>query len=167
MAKELKEKKIKAPKQKKLKAPKQMIERKQSRVWETLKKEYTFENWLLAVLAPILLLYGVYIVMGKFGTVPFSNLGSTGVSIIDFFFNSTLKRVLTGSFLILIGLLVIIYLFIPYVKPSISEMKKVSWPTTKILAENTAKVFTFLLFLTAVFLIYGFALDPLFKWLYS
>ena len=41
--------------------------RDESRVMEILKKEYAFENWLLAVLAPILILYGVYIVLGKFG----------------------------------------------------------------------------------------------------
>ncbi len=160
MAKEPKEK-IKKPSR--FDAP-----QKSSRVWEILKKEYTFENWLLALLAPILLLYGVYIVIGKFGSVNLTAiLGSSGVAIIDFFFNTTLKRVLTGSFLILIGLLVIIYLFIPYMRPSIVEMKKVSWPTTKTLAINSSRVFAFLLFLMLVFTIYGFFLDPLFRWIYN
>ena len=140
----------------------------QSRVWSILKKEYTFENWLLAILSPIILLYGVYIVLGKFGTYDLSAvLGSSGVGIIDFFFNTTLKRILTGSFLILIGLLVIVYLFLPFLKPSLIEMKKVTWPTTKTLATNSARVFAFLLFLMGVFTIYGFVLDPLFRWIYQ
>ncbi len=140
----------------------------ESKVMSILKKEYAFENWLLAVLAPVLVLYGVYIVMGKFGTVNLANvLGSSGVGFIDFFFSTTLRRILTGSFLILIGGLVLIYLLIPYIRPSVIELKKVTWPTAKVLASNTAKVFAFLLFLSAVFVLYSFALNPIFKWLYT
>jgi hypothetical protein len=62
--KKLKEKKVQSPKV--VKPEKYMPEEKHSRVMEILKKEYTIENWLLAVLSPILLLYGVYIIMGKF-----------------------------------------------------------------------------------------------------
>lgn len=52
-----------------------------------LKKEYAFENWLLAILAPVIILYGVYIVLGKFGTVDLASaLGNSGIGIIDFFF---------------------------------------------------------------------------------
>lgn len=143
-------------------------EQKHNKVLEILKKEYAFENWLLAILSPVLILYGVYIVMGKFGTVNLANiLGRSGTAFIDFFFETTLKRVLTGSFLILVGALVIVYLAIPFLRPSIEEMRKVSWPTAKSLANNSAKVFLFLVFLMLVFTLYGYALDPLFQWLYS
>ncbi len=136
----------------------------ESKIMEILKKEYTFENWLLAILSPILILYGVYIVMGKFGTVPldFSEEGFIG-----FFLGSNLARILTGSFLILIGALVLVYLLIPYVRPSVVELKKVTWPTTKTLATNTAKVFIFLIFLAVFFTLIGFGFGPLFEWLYS
>jgi preprotein translocase SecE subunit len=169
MAREQKEPKEKKVKKVKIKKPSMLSAEKQSsgRVWEILKKEYTFENWLLAILSPILLLYGVYIVIGSFGTQSLSGLGNTGISVIDFFFNTDLKRILTGSFLILIGLLVIVYLFIPYIKPSLAEMKKVSWPTTKMLASNSARVFAFLIFLTLVFTIYGFIFEPLFRLIYQ
>jgi preprotein translocase SecE subunit len=140
----------------------------ESKVMSILKKEYAFENWLLAILSPILILYGVYIVMGKFGSVDLASiLGSSGVGFIDFFFSTALRRILTGSFLILIGGLVLVYLLIPYIKPSIIELKKVTWPTTKTLASNTGKVFAFLLFLSVVFVIYGAVLNPLFRWLYQ
>lgn len=136
------------------------------RVMSILKKEYAFENWLLAILAPILILYGVYIVIGGFGSVTFE-LGKSGRAFIDFFFLTDTRRVLTGTFLILIGTLVLIYLLIPYIRPSVSELKKVSWPSSKTLATNSLKVFTFLIGLSLVFVLYGLVLDPLFQWLYT
>jgi len=160
MAETNKEKKAKLVKQ----AP--QIEKKPSKVWTILKKEYAFENWLLAIISPVLIINGVYVVMGKFGGADL-NLGASGIKFIDFFFNTDLKRILTGSFLILVGTLVIVYLAIPILRPSIAEMKKVSWPTSKVLAVNTGRVFAFLLFLMLVFTLYGLALDPLFKWLLS
>ncbi|MFA7075062.1 MAG: preprotein translocase subunit SecE [Candidatus Izemoplasmatales bacterium] len=162
MAKEQKEKKIKPTE---VKAPKS-----ESKVMSILKKEYKFENWLLAILSPVLILYGVYILIGKFGTASptlAEVLGTSGIGIIDFFFETTLRRILTGSFLVLIGVLVLVYLFIPYIKPSISEMKKVNWPSGKDLASNSARVFSFLLFLMFIFFLYGVVLDPLFKLVYG
>jgi len=162
---------IKAKKAKPVKQPKPVLspEQKHSRVMEILKKEYAFENWLLAILSPILILYGVYIIIGKFGTaVDLTEiLGSSGYGFIDFFFETDLKRILTGVFLILVGTLVIIFLAIPVVRPSIAEMKKVSWPTGRELGGDTVRVFGFLLFLILMFTLYGFAFDPLFKWLYN
>ncbi|XFA98234.1 preprotein translocase subunit SecE [Candidatus Izemoplasma sp. B36] len=136
----------------------------ESKIMEILKKEYTFENWLLAILSPILILYGVYIVMGRFGDLP---LDFAEEGFIGFFLGTTLARILTGSFLILIGALVLVYLLIPYVRPSVVELKKVTWPTSKTLATNTAKVFIFLIFLAVFFTLVGFAFGPLFEWLYS
>ncbi|PKL00032.1 MAG: preprotein translocase subunit SecE [Tenericutes bacterium HGW-Tenericutes-1] len=46
-------------------------------------------------------------------------------------------------------------------------MKKVSWLTGKELATDSSRVFGFLIFLIIVFMLYGFVLDPLFKWIYS
>jgi len=165
MNEEKKVKKVKAAVQPKLaKNP----DEKHSRIMEILKKEYAFENWLLAILSPVLILYGVYIILGKFGSVDLTTaLGSSGYGFIDFFFETDLKRILTGVFLILVGTLVIIFLAIPVMRPSISEMKKVSWPTGRELGIDTIRVFGFLVFLILVFMIYGFALDPLFQWLYT
>lgn len=134
------------------------------RVMAILKKEYAFENWLLVILAPLLILYGVYILIGSFGTVSF-NLGGSGRAFIDFFFATELRIILSGSFLILIGVLVLVYLAIPYLRPSLSELKKVSWPSSKTLAENSLKVFAFLIGLSLVFVIYSLVLTPLFQWI--
>lgn len=140
----------------------------ESRVMSILKKEYKFENWLLAILSPVLILYGVYIMTGQFGNVNLEAiLGQSGIGVIDFFFNTTLKRMLTGGFLILVGALVIVYLAIPFVKPSLSEMKKVNWPSGKKLAESAGRVFSFLLFLMLVFVVYDLVLNPLFTLIYG
>ena len=150
----------------KVKPSKKTINKTQdeSRVMAILKKEYAFENWLLAILSPVLILYGVYIVMGQFGTVDLASvLGSSGIGFIYFFFKTVLRRILTGSFLILIGALVLVYLMIPYVRPSFVELKKVSWPSSKTLATNSVRVFAFLIFLSLVFVIYGWILTPLFN----
>jgi len=140
----------------------------EGRVMSILKKEYKFENWLLAILSPVLILYGVYIMTGQFGNVDLEAiLGQSGIGVIDFFFNTTLKRLLTGGFLILVGTLVIVYLAIPFVKPSLSEMKKVNWPSGKKLAESAGRVFSFLLFLMLVFVVYDLVLNPLFTLIYG
>ncbi len=138
------------------------------RVMSILRKEYAFENWLLAILSPVLILYGVYIVSGTFGTVNLAALlGNTPYAFINFFFATDLARILTGSFLILIGTLIVIYLLIPYLRPSLAEMKKVTWPTSRTLTSNSVKVIGFILFLGLFFVLIGFALNPLFEWIYS
>ncbi len=161
MAKEA-EKKAKKPTKVKTIQPKD-----ESRVMAILKKEYAFENWLLAILSPVLILYGVYIVIGKFGTVNLASiLGGSGIAFIDFFFKTALRRILTGSFLIVIGALVLVYLMIPYFRPSIVELKKVTFPTSKVLAINSVRVFIFLVFLALFFVLLGFAFNPLFRQIY-
>ncbi|MDY0023549.1 MAG: preprotein translocase subunit SecE [Candidatus Izemoplasmatales bacterium] len=143
--------------------------RSEGKVMAILKKEYKFENWLLAILSPVLILYGVYILIGRFGSATptlAEVLGNSGYAVIDFFFNTPLKRILTGVFLVLIGSLVLIYLLIPFIKPSIAEMKKVNWPTSKELAINSTRVLSFFVFLMLLFVVYGLFLDPLFKLIY-
>jgi len=138
------------------------VNKDESRVMSILKKEYAFENWLLAILSPILIIYGVYIVLGTFGTTDLTAvLGQSGVGVVDFFFLSTGRRLATGIFLIVIGTLVLVYLLIPYVRPSLVEMKKVSWPSLSTLAKNSGRVFTFLIFLSLVFVLYSLVLTPL------
>lgn len=163
-----KEPKVKKEKPVKVAKPEKYTpEEHHSKVMEILKKEYAFENWLLAILSPMLLLYGVYIIKGAFGSITLDALGNSGFGFIDFFFQTDLARILTGSVLVLIGVLVIVYLLLPIVKPSISEMRKVSWPTMKQLGRDTSRVFAFLLFLMLLFTLYSWVLNPLFNLLYN
>ena len=161
---------VKAEKKVKISKRAPMTEEKHSKVMEILKKEYAFENWLLAILSPVLILFGVYIVIGKFGSMTPTLrelLGNSGVGFIDFFFKTALRQILTGSFLILIGVLVVVYLAIPIMRPSFAELKKVSWPSAGTLARNTTRVFAFLVFLMVVFTLFGMFLEPMFKWLFG
>ncbi len=158
MADQVEEKKVKTKKEKIVLTP----EQKKSRVMEILKKEYAFENWLLAILAPVLVLYGVYIIIGAFGSVDLTAiLGSSGIGFIDFFFETDLKRILTGVFLILVGTLVIVYLAIPILRPSIAEMKKVSWPPRKDTLSSTAVVIVTVLIIVAFLGVVDFALGKI------
>lgn len=56
----------------------------------------------------------------------------------------------------------------PFYKPSISEVKRVSWPSRGSLLKNAAVVFAFILILSVFFIfsdwIFGYVID-LFEWL--
>ena len=138
----------------------------ESRVMAILKKEYAFENWILGILSPVFILYGVYIITDQFGARPIG-LGTSGIAFIDFFFNTDLKRISVGVFMILVGALVIAYLAIPFVKPSLIEMKKVNWPTPHKLFQSVGRVFSFLLALIIFFVVLDLILNPLFSLIYG
>jgi len=138
----------------------------ESRVMAILKKEYAFENWLLAILSPVFILYGVYIITDQFGANVIG-LGTSGIGFIDWFFNTDLKRIIVGVFMILVGALVLVYLAIPFVKPSLAEMKKVNWPTSHELFKNVGRVFAFLVVLMLFFVLLDVVLNPLFDLIYG
>lgn len=138
----------------------------ESRVMAILKKEYAFENWVLGILSPVFILYGVYIITNQFGANVIG-LGTSGIGFIDWFFNTDLKRIIVGVFMIVVGALVLIYLAIPFVKPSLIEMKKVNWPTSHKLFESVGKVFTFLFILIVFFVLLDLVLNPLFELIYG
>ena len=51
----------------------------------------------------------------------------------------------------------------PYFKPSIGEVKRVSWPTRGTVFQNTATVFAFVLIMALFFLLSDFLLGYLLK----
>lgn len=138
----------------------------ESRVMAILKKEYKFENWVLGLLSPVFILYGVYIITNQFGANVIG-LGTSGIGFIDWFFNTDFKRIFVGVFMIVVGVLVLIYLAIPFVKPSMIEMKKVNWPTSHQLFHSVGRVFSFLFILMAFFVILDLILNPLFELIYG
>lgn len=138
----------------------------ESRVMSILKTEYRFENWVLGILSPVFILYGVYIITNQFGARVIG-LGTSGIGWIDWFFNTDLKRIIVGVFMILVGAGVLVYLAIPFVKPSLVEMKKVNWPTPKNLFESVGRVFTFLLVLMVFFVVLDLVLNPLLQLIYG
>ncbi len=134
------------------KAVKEKSEPKNSKVLEILRKEYPFENWILAILAPLLSLIGVYILDGQVVTVDKTDW---------WIFNSDLKIKIIAWVLIAIGVAVILFLLIPYLMPSFKEMKKVSWPTPKKLVGDSLRVFGFVLLFALLFTLYEVILNPI------
>jgi len=131
-------------------------EPKKNKVLEILKKEYPFEKILLGMLGAIVLILGVYLVEGKVLVIKYTEL---------WIFNTPLKINLFSAFVIAIGALSMILAIWPFFAPSIGEMKKVSWPNNEMIANHSARVFGFILFIAFCFIMFDYALRPLFEWL--
>ncbi len=133
-----------------------IVEPKKNKVIEILKKEYPFEKILLGVLGAIVLILGIYLVEGTILVIKYTDL---------WIFNTELKITLFSIFVIAIGAVSIVLAVWPFFVPSIGEMKKVSWPTNKMIVNHTARVFGFILFIAFCFIVFDQGLSPLFSWL--
>ena len=111
-------------------------EKKESKIMEILRTEYSFENWILAILAPFIALIGVYILDGSVVTISKTDW---------WIFNAEWKIKVIAWFLVVIGISVIAYLLIPHFKPSYVEMKKVSWLGVKKTVNHCLRVFGFVI----------------------
>ena len=131
-------------------------EPKKNKVLEILRKEYPFEKILLGVLGAVVLILGVYLVEGRVLVITYTDL---------WIFNTELKITLFSVFVIAIGALSMVLAVWPFFVPSIGEMKKVSWPNNQMIVNHTARVFGFILFIAFCFIIFDFALRPIFDWL--
>lgn len=128
-------------------------------------KEYKYEGIFLLALSLIALVLGTMVLLGTGETT-----SSSGLQINEDIF-------LIGDYpeafawvLIILGAVSLILAAFPYFKPSISEVKRVTWPTRGQLFKNTAIVFAFTILLALFFVfsdwILGYAVD-LFQWLAS
>ncbi len=125
-------------------------------------REYKFEGLILLVLALISIILGVMILIGV------KSNGSDGLIVNqDYWFIGEYPKAFAWI-LIILGAVSFVLAVWPYVKPSISEVKRVSWPTKKVMLENTAVTFVFILVIAGLFLGYDAILNQvvkLFKWL--
>ena len=125
-------------------------------------KEYKFEGLILLVLALISIILGVMILIG------IKSSGSEGLIVNqDYWFIGEYPKAFAWI-LIILGAVSFVLAVWPYVKPSIGEVKRVSWPTKKVMLENTAVTFVFILVIAGLFLGYDAILNQvvkLFKWL--
>lgn len=134
------------------------VEEKTNKVMEILRKEYPFERVLLGVLGAIVIVLGVYLIEGQVLEIRYTDL---------WIFNSDLKITIFSIFVILIGSISFILAVAPFFIPSIAEMRKVSWPTKKIIGNHSARVFGFIIIISLFFILYETAFRPLFLWLNS
>lgn len=111
--------------------------KKQSRLLSVFTKEYKHEGLILLFLAIVSIVLGVLI------------LSEGWLDQSDFFLIGDYPEVFSW---IMIGLGVIALLLAvwPFYKPSIDEVKRVSWPTKEVMLKNSLNVFLFVLIL-AVF----------------
>lgn len=133
-------------------------EKKSFRVLEILKREYPFEGVLLAILGGLVLVLGVYIFEGDLLEVTLTDW---------WIFNAPWKVITFSVIVMLIGLGALVYALAPFFLPGLKEMNKVSWPNREMTNNYLARVFGFLLFLAAVFIVYDFVLQPIFDALYQ
>ena len=129
---------------------------KKNKVLEILKKEYPFEKIMLGSLGLIVLILGIYLVQGEILEIKYTDL---------WIFNSDLKITIFSIFVIVIGAVSFLLAVWPFFVPSISEMKKVSWPNKETIINHSSRVFGFIILIGLFFLVIDFGLRPLFLWL--
>jgi preprotein translocase SecE subunit len=133
-------------------------EKKSFKVLEILRREYPFEGVLLAMLGGLVLVLGVYIFEGEVLRVTLTDW---------WIFNAPWKITTFSIIVMLIGLSALVYALAPFFLPGLKEMNKVSWPNRVMTNNYLARVFGFLVFLAAVFIVFDFVLQPIFDVLYQ
>lgn len=129
---------------------------KTNKVMEILRKEYPFERALLGVLGILVIVLGVYLIEGTVLEIRYTDL---------WIFNSDTKILIFSILVVLIGAVSFLMAIWPFFVPSFAEMKKVSWPTQKTIANHSARVFGFILIVAFFFVLIDLGLMPLFDWI--
>lgn len=127
-------------------------------------KEYKYEGIILLFLSLVALVLGSMVLIGESGS------GTGGLVINkDIFLIGDYPEAFAWI-LIILGAVSLVLAAWPFYKPSISEIKRVSWPDRATLLKNTAVVFAFILIMSIFFIfsdwIFGYVVD-LFAWLSS
>ena len=139
-----------------------MAEKEKKSLLSLVAKEYKYEGLILLVLALIGIVLGVMILIG------ISSEGEKGLVVNEnFYFIGEYPSVFAWILIVLGGASFLLAVW-PYIKPSIGEVKRVSWPTKKTMLENTAVVFAFILILALLFVGYDALLNQVvkfFQWL--
>lgn len=132
---------------------KDKVEKKQSRLASVFTKEYKHEWLILLILSLIAIVLGVIFLNNEFGL--------------------TLEEIyLIGDYpdvfawiLIVLGVLSLLLSIWPYYKPSIDELKRVSWTKRGDLIRNTAIVLLFSVAMALFFAVADLGLNVIETWL--
>ncbi len=139
-----------------------MAEKEKKSLWDIINTEYAWEGILLLAVAIIALVFGALIIQGV------NTSGEKGLVVNENFFLIGEYPKAFAWILIVLGALSLVLSVWPYVKPSIFELKRVSWHTKKVMLENTLITFGFILVLFFLFVGYDLLLNQvvkLFNWL--
>lgn len=138
------------------------------RVLNFIKEDHKFENWVLFILALILLVLAIYILISAASDKNtfadrFFNIANSGWAI----FNKPWKVIVISSVIIAIAASALVYALIPVFKPSFKELKFVTWTDKKTLFKNSLIVLGFIAFLTVLFYLFDLGLIPLFRLIFG
>ena len=150
------------------KAKTQEKESTTKRVLNFIKEDHKFENWVLFILALILLVLAIYILISAASDKNtfadrFFNIANSGWAI----FNKPWKVIVISSVIIAIAASALVYALIPVFKPSFKELKFVTWTDKKTLFKNSLIVLGFIAFLTVLFYLFDLGLIPLFRLIFG
>lgn len=140
-----------------------MTENKKSNgILSIFTKEYKYEGIILLFLSLVALVLGTMVLIG------INSEGSSGLVINENVFLIGDYPAAFAWILVVLGAVSLLLAIVPFFKPSISEVKRISWSTRATLLKNTAIVFAFILIMAIFFIlsdwIFSYVVD-LFKWI--
>lgn len=135
---------------------------KKNKVLEILTKEYPFERILMGFLGVLVIVLGVYLIEGS--TLRITNTDSVWTSWI---FGTPTGVLIFSIFILLLGIVSFGIAIWPFFKPSVAEMKKVTWPNGTTIRNHSGRVFGFILVVAGFFIVFDLGLKPLFDLLKS
>ena len=125
----------------KIKTKRDKEENKPSRIWNYIKEEHKWENYVFLGISIVTLILGVLILVGTLVVRPdFPVIGSFPI--------------VFGWILVVVAAAGVIYALYPMFKPAFPEFKKITWLTGSKLVGNIIRVFLFILIFTLLFLLY-------------
>ncbi len=120
-------------------------EEKKNRLAEAFNKEYKYEGLVLLALALVALIFGTVLLRNP-DLIPDGSFLAIG------------KKILFPVILVVLGVLSVILAVWPYYKPSVAEVRRVTWPTKKTMLSNCFSVFMY----TIIIAVFFFVVDLLF-----
>ena len=138
------------------------------RVLSFIKEEHSFDNWILFILALVLLVLSIYILIA--GASDKNTFADTYFNIANsgwWIFNKPWKVITIAAIIIAIAVTALLYSVWPIFKPAFKEMKHVTWTKTGDLFKNSLTVLLFIAFLTVLFYLFDLGLIPLFRLIFG
>lgn len=126
-------------------------ENTENKVLSIFVKEYKYEGLVLLVLALIAIVLGVMVLIGE------STDGTSGLTINPNVFLIGSYPVAFAWILVILGAFSLLIAVWPFYKPSVYEVKRVSWTSRGDLLKNTGIVFAFILIMAIFFVLADFA----------
>ena len=133
-------------------------EQKGNRVLEILTTEYPIDRVLVVIMGLLVTVVGYYLVSND----PFLQITNTDAWYTKWIFGTDTGIIIFSWFILLMGVGALVLGLYPYFKPSVKEMRRVTWPNGNVIKNHSLRVFGFILFLMLVFILYETGLNPLF-----